>query len=67
MPWQSFINNQSNTIAFNLTMGSRNLTNAMHLFGSEVKTSLFESEGKAPELEVFFPAPKWVVLVLVLF
>jgi hypothetical protein len=30
MPWQSFINNQGNTIAFNLTMGSRNLTDAMH-------------------------------------
>ncbi|BBB23566.1 conserved hypothetical protein [Isorropodon fossajaponicum endosymbiont JTNG4] len=58
MPWQSFINNQGNTVAFNLTMGSSNLTDAMHLFGSEVEASLFESKGKVPELEAFFSSTK---------
>ncbi len=58
MPWQSFINNQGDTVVFNLTMGSSNLTDAMHLFGSEVKASLFESEDKEPELEAFFSSTK---------
>ncbi|WP_235093669.1 hypothetical protein [Candidatus Ruthturnera calyptogenae] len=58
MPWQSFINNQGDTVVFNLTMGSSNLTDAMHLFGSEVEVSLFESEGKMPELEAFFFSTK---------
>ncbi len=58
MPWQSFINKQGNTVAFNLTMGSSNLTDAMHLFGSEIDASLFESKGKIPELEAFFSSTK---------
>ncbi|QKQ24219.1 hypothetical protein HUE58_03535 [Candidatus Ruthia endofausta] len=58
MPWQSFINNQGNTVVFNLTMGSSNLTDAIHLFGSEVDASFFESKGKIPELEAFFSSTK---------
>ena len=58
MPWQSFVNEQGNTSVFNLTIGQSDLTDAMRLFGSEVEASLFENEGKEPELEVFFSSTK---------
>lgn len=58
MPWQSYINDRGNTSVFNLEMNTSDLTDAMRLFGSEVEASLFESEGRNSELEVFFSSTK---------
>ncbi len=58
MPWQSYKDSNNNTVVFNLTIGSSDLTDAMRLLGSEVKASLFENEGKNPELEIFFSSTK---------
>ncbi len=54
MPWQSYIDNNGNTVAFNLTIGHSDLTDAMRLFGSEVEASLFENEDKKTDLEIYF-------------
>ncbi len=58
MPWQSYVNDRGNTTVFNLEMNTSDLTDAMRLFGSEVEASLFESEGRDSELEVFFSSTK---------
>ncbi len=58
MPWQSYVNDQGETVVFDLTMGKSTLSDAMRLFGSEVKASLFEDKDKKQNLEVFFSSTK---------
>ena len=57
MPWQSYVNDQGETVVFDLTMGKSTLTDAMRLFGTEVEASLFEEDNKR-DLEVFFSSTK---------
>jgi hypothetical protein len=58
MPWQSYINDQDQTVVFDLTMGHRKLLDAARLFGTEIEASLFEIENVDPELEVYFSSTK---------
>ena len=58
MPWQSYVNDQGETVVFDLTMGKSTLSDAMRLFGSEVEASLFEDKDKQQNLEVFFASTK---------
>jgi len=57
MPWQSYVNDQGETVVFDLTMGKSTLADAMRLFGTEVEASLFEEDNKR-DLEVFFSSTK---------
>lgn len=58
MPWQSYINDQDQTVVFDLTMGQSKLLDAARLFGTEIEASLFENENVDPELEVYFSNTK---------
>ena len=58
MPWQSYVNDQGETVVFDLTMGKSTLTDAMRLFGTEVEASLFEEDNNKKDLEVFFSSTK---------
>ena len=58
MPWQSYINDQDQTVVFDLTMGQSKLLDAARLFGTEIEASLFENENVDPELEVYFSSTK---------
>jgi hypothetical protein len=58
MPWQSYINDQDQTVVFDLTMGQSELLDAARLFGTEIEASLFENENVDPELEVYFSSTK---------
>jgi hypothetical protein len=58
MPWQSYVNEKRQTVAFNLTMGESRLIDAARKFGTEINASLFESESENPELEVYFSNTK---------
>ncbi|MCS5592745.1 MAG: hypothetical protein NZ775_09505 [Gammaproteobacteria bacterium] len=62
MPWQSYVNDQGNTVVFDLTMGESTLADSMRLFGSEVEASLFEDKNQNQDqeqtLEVFFSSTK---------
>ncbi len=58
MPWQSYINDQDQTVVFDLIMGKSQLLDAARLFGVEMEASLFENENVDPELEVFFSSTK---------
>jgi len=58
MPWQSYINENQQTVVFNLTMAESRLIDAARQFGTEINASLFESELEKPELEVYFSSTK---------
>ena len=58
MPWQSYLNEQGQTVVFELTMGRSQLIDAARQFGVEIEASLFEREQIEPELEVYFPSTK---------
>ncbi|WPE18505.1 hypothetical protein [Candidatus Thioglobus autotrophicus] len=58
MPWQSYLNEQGQTVVFELTMGRSQLIDAARQFGVEIEASLFEREHIEPELEVYFPSTK---------
>ncbi len=58
MPWQSYLNEQGQTVVFELTMGRSQLIDAARQFGVEIEASLFEREQIKPELEVYFPSTK---------
>ena len=58
MPWQSYVNDQGETVVFNLTMERSTLMDAIRLFGSESEASLFESNDGRKDLEVFFSSTK---------
>ncbi len=58
MPWQSYVNDQGETVVFDLTMGKSTLADAMRLFGTEVEASLFEEDNNKKDLEVFFSSTK---------
>ena len=58
MPWQSYVNDQGETVVFELTMGKSTLADAMRLFGTEVEASLFEEDNNKKDLEVFFSSTK---------
>ncbi len=58
MPWQSYVNDQGETVVFNLVMGKSVLSDAMRLFGNEVEASLFEDKDQSQALEVFFSSTK---------
>ncbi|MDC9726680.1 MAG: hypothetical protein PSN35_02450 [Candidatus Thioglobus sp.] len=58
MPWQSYVNENQQTVVFDLTMGQSRLIDAARHFGTEIKASLFENEGVEPELEVYFSSTK---------
>ena len=58
MPWQSYINNQQQTVVFDLVMDESRLIDAARHFGTEIEASLFENESVDPELEVYFSNTK---------
>jgi len=58
MPWQSYVNDQGETVVFDLTIGKSTLADAMRLFGTEVEASLFEEDNNKRDLEVFFSSTK---------
>jgi hypothetical protein len=58
MPWQSYVNEQAQTVVFNLTMQRSLLIDAARQFGTEIEASLFERDSQKPELEVYFSSTK---------
>ena len=58
MPWQSYVNEQGQTVVFQLTMEHSELIDAARQFGVEIEASLFEQDDTEPELEVYFPSTK---------
>ena len=58
MPWQSYVNEQNQTVVFDLTMERSRLIDAARQFGTEVDAALFENENVTPELEVYFSSTK---------
>lgn len=58
MPWQSYVNEQNQTVVFDLTMQRSRLIDAARQFGTEIEASLFENENVEPELEVYFSSTK---------
>ena len=58
MPWQSYVNDEQNTVVFDLVIGQSTLSDAMRLFGTEVEASLFENDEHNPTLEAYFSSTK---------
>lgn len=58
MPWDSYLNENRQTVVFDLTMGQSTLIDAARLFGTEIEASLFENEAADSALEVYFSNTK---------
>jgi hypothetical protein len=57
MPWQSYKNEQQQTVAFGLTINKSSLEEVLRVFGGEAEMALFENNNKY-DLEVFFKHTK---------
>lgn len=58
MPWESFKDENNQTVAFGITINKSKLKDAMQYFGNEVETALFENKDKSYDLEAYFANTK---------
>jgi hypothetical protein len=57
MPWQSYKNEQQQTVVFGLTINESSLEKVLRIFGGEAEMALFKNNNKY-DLEVFFKYTK---------